>query len=337
MDFTTRLSVTIAGRLVQTVHEVTAKYDGAHIGSTCDIIVPLNCRIAYSPGSHETLTAYPQTQFKAGDPVQVLASYPNTGLPSINIFTGFLFEFKEGTPCVIRCIDYLPLLGHMQNLHAGSITLKNLITGILQGTGVSLILPTIDFTLVDITFRTISPWGILEWIKKCLGLNIALTGDQLYCNLASNTVNVVKFRSDRNLYGCNLQQPDTIWQGYRVKAWFVNEDGTKNSFEVGDTAGHLTEVYFYKVQDHSLYQQLASEALVKVRQRKFNGTVAGYLYPEVKLFDKIEYTDIRYPSRSGNYVCTGITYTLSDAGFHKEMKWAYLTDFIGLQASAINN
>lgn len=334
MDFTTKLVVNINGKIINTVHEVRAKYSSMHIGSTCEIIVPLNSILSYADKSKEFFTAYPINTFVVGDMVTVTASYPNTGLPDITIFAGTVFEFKEGTPCTIKCIDYLALLGHMQNLHYTSVTLKTLITTILKGTGISLLLPSLDLNLVNLTFRTMSPWAILEWIKKSIGLNISLSGTSLFCNVASTTLNTVAIHSGRNIYDSVLQQPDTVWQGYRVKAWFVHENGIKDSIEVGDKDGHLTEVYFYKVSaDITTYTNLASQALIKVRQRKFSGKVWGYLYPDVKLFDKIQYTDIRYPDKSGNYVCTEIEWLINDKGFHKEMTLAYLLDFINLPAT----
>jgi hypothetical protein len=329
MHFTTSLSVIIGGKLIKTVHSVKTKFDSKHIGSTCDIVVPLNTQIEYVNGKHDQLTAYTLSAFKVGDPVSVTASYPNTGFAPVTIFNGTVYEFTEGMPCSIRCIDYQNLLGHMQNITKYTGSLQGLIQKILAGTGVSLILPTVSMQLYQITFREMSPWSILEYIKKNIGLNISLQGTKLYCNVASNTLNTVIYRSDRNIYHCGLQQPDTVWQGYKVKAYFIQPNGVKDSFELGDNDGHMTEVYFYNVPtDLKTYQMLAASALDKCRQRKFSGEVNGYLYPDCQLFDKVQYTDVRYPDRNGNYVITELSHDISDKGFHRQMKWAYLVDFL---------
>lgn len=334
MHFTTDLIVIIDGKIINTVHSVKTKFDSKHIGSTCDIVVPLNAQISYQDEENDFLTSYivpTTTTFKVGDTVKITASYPNINGPYVTIFEGNVYEFKEGTPCTIRCIDYLPLLGHMQNISNYTGSLKNLVTKILQGTGISLILPTVDLQLFKITFRTMSPWAILEYIKKNIGLNISLQGNKLFVNVASTTLNHVIYASDRNVYSVNLQQPDTVWQGYKVKAWFIKENGIRDSLEVGDTDGHLTEVYFYKVQaDINTYTRLANEALVKVRQRKFSGHVSGYLYPDCQLFDRVSYTDIRYPDRSGDYVITELTHQIDDQGFHRHMTWSFLLDTLNL-------
>lgn len=335
MHFIASLTVVINNRLVSTIHSVKTKFDSKHIGSTCDIVLPLNSLIEYQDGAHDQLVAYVLSEFKPGDPVTVFAAYD--GYPRVTIFVGTVFEFKEGTPCTIKCIDYLALLGPTQNVAKYTGSMQTLITNVLNGvyspsktkTGVSLLLPTVGIQLSSITFRSMSPWAILEYIKKGIGLNIALQGNSLYVNVASNTQDVVYFDSSRNLFACELQQPDTIWQGYRVRAHFLQPNGVDDSLEIGDTEGHLTEVYFYNVSGGlPVYTTLANEALVKVRQRKFSGKVSGYLYPFVKLFDRINYTDVRYPDRSGQYVVTELSHEIDDKGFHQHMTWAYLLDTI---------
>lgn len=327
MHFEAKFSVTIGNKLVKTIHSVNTKYDAEHIGASCDIALPLNSTMQYVDGKHDLITAYTLTAFKVGDPVTVIASY--LGYPDVTIFQGNVFEFKEGMPCTIRCINYLSILGHIQNF-TGTITIKNLITQITKGTGINLMLPTIDLTLNKITFRSMSPWAILEYLKKNIGLNIALLDNSnLYCNVASNTLDTIVYKTDRNILTCELQQPDTVWQGFKVKAYFVKENGTKDSVEIGDTDGHLTEVYFYKIAGgQPTYLKLANQALVRCRQRSFSGSVETLLYPVPKLFDKVEFTNVRYPDQSGNYVVTGIQHSLSDKGFRIKMKWAFLVDFI---------
>lgn len=337
MHFEVDYTVQIADKLVQTVHSVKTKYDSAHIGSTCDIELPLNCVLKYAGGTNATLTAYALSTFNPGDKVTVNAWYITEAgviMQTVNLFTGYVFEFKLGFPLTIHCIDYLPLLQNLQNITSYTGTMKTLITNILAGTGISLILPTLDLTLVKISFKDMSPWGILDYLKKNIGINISLSGTKLYCNVASNTLNVIKFDSRYNVHSRGLQQPDTVWQGYRVKAWFINDNGTRNSIEVGDSTGHVVDVYFYKVQGGlPVYNKLAGEALNKVRQKKFSGQMGGYLYPMVGLFDRIDYTDFTYPQMNGSYVVTDIEHTLNDEGVLVNMRWAYLVDFLNQVAA----
>lgn len=326
MYFNCQISVQIGDKKLETVHAVESRNDSSHIGAECTIEVPVNCRIQYQNGNHDFLTDYPKNLFKVGDAVLIQAMYE--GYNWITVFKGFVSDFVEGTPTLIKCADFIYQLNQtVVDKNWKSISIKDLVIEILQGTGVTLILPTIDLQLENITFRLMSPAAVLEWLKKELGINISLSGDQLYMNIASNTVNSVKFRTDQNVIECSLQKPDAIFQNFRVKAWFIREDGTKDSYEVGNTTGQLHEVYFYKVKrDMSIYKKMAEEALNKIKQEKYHGRIETLLYPDCNIFDKAVFVDVRYPERSANYVITGMDFKIGDRGYHRILKLSYLSE-----------
>lgn len=326
MYFNTTLSVYINGILLQTICGVNTKNDGTHVGSECDIQVPLNCRILYKNGRNDFLVTQPQLIFNVGDTVSIRASY--LGMPVINVFDGFVTDFIYSEPMVIRCSDYVFQLNQkMINIDHETITLKNLLTQILDGTGVSLMLPIFDLTLTKITFLMMSPAAILDYLRKEIGINISLQGKQLYVNVASNTLNTVYHYTDRNVIKANLQKPNTIFQNYRVKAWFVNENGTKNSVEVGNTSGHLREVFYYKIpQNPTLYKKLAAEALNKIKMEKYKGTIETLLYPDCQLFDRAVFKSVRYPDTNADYVITSMNFDIGPKGFNRIIKYSYLSE-----------
>lgn len=334
MHFDTILNVTIANKQVQTVVDVRTKNESMHIGSECDITVPINCRIQYLDGKHNFLTDYPQVLFNVGDPVSVMASY--LGYPTVNVFQGFVTSFDYGMPMKIKCTDYL------YNLNQGVVTIsnysgsmKNLLTTVLKGTGVTLLLPVFDLPLVNITFRLMSPAAILDYLKKEIGINISLQGSQLYVNVASNTQGVVTHstgdiaskgvRPGGNVITVNLQQPNTIFQNYRVRCWFIHDNGTRTSIDVGNEGGRMREQWFYHIpNDPGLYQKLATEALNKVKMEKFTGNIETYLYPDCQLFDLANFTSIRYPAQNGQYVITANNFEIGRGGFHRKIKYSSL-------------
>jgi len=359
MYFNAHLSVVIGNKALQTVVSVKTNNDAQHIGAYCDLIVPLNCRIQYQDGKHDYLTDLARNLFKSGDPITVTAWYDN--FSPVTVFKGFVYDFLDGTPLTIKCLDYIywfnmGIFGSSRVLvkkatkkrdaitstgsSYKSITLKNLLQTLIDFVNdtidensdnvphTQLYLPVFDMTLVNITFAIMSPAAILEWLKKELGLNISLSGNLLYVNIASNTLNVVKYATDRNVIGKpKLQKKDASFQKIKLKAWFIKEDGTKDSLEIGDTvSGTLREVFFYKVKNKNLYQQMAQEALLKYSQHKFNGEIETLLYPDCDLFWKAQYTDIRYPDRTGNYVIQGMNFEIDEKGYHRRIKLAFLSD-----------
>lgn len=326
MYFACRISVTIGDKTVQTVSAVSVKNDSKEIGSTCKIVVPLACRIAYVGAPNTFLTDLAKNLFKSGDAVTVKAWYD--GFPQITVFTGFVYEFLEGTPMTIECMDNIYLLNQTSvSVAHTSIKLRNLLVEILKGTGVTLQEPTIDLTLINITFQLMSPASILEYFKKELGLNISLNNGQIYCNIASNTVAKAFLDTRINVLISDLQKPEAVFLKLKVKAWFVQENGKKSSLEVGDPNGELREVWFYKIPfSIAKYQQMAAEALIKYKQMKFSGNIETLLYPDMALFWKVQYLDQSYPDRNGNYTVVGMDFTLDRHGFHRKIKLAYLSD-----------
>ena len=170
-----------------------------------------------------------------------------------------------------------------------------------------------------------SPAAILTWLKKEIGLNITLKGNQLYVNVASNNLTNIFYDTRRNVIECKLQKQNTIFHKIKVKAWFIMQNGKKDSVEVGDPDGHIVDKFFYKVQRNAnLYNQLAQEALNKEKQKRYSGHIKTLLYPDCQLFDTAAYNDYRYPDRSGNYSITGIDIDINEQGYHRELKLADL-------------
>lgn len=217
---------------------------------------------------------------------------------------------------------------------------------------VTLLKPEFSFKLINITFVNMSPAAVLEHLKKELGFNISLSGSHLYANVASFTTGHVNLSTDKNVIESNLQSTNltkhhsnkskgqnSVFLRIKVKAYFAKEDGTKDSFEVGDPNGQLREVFFYKVDKGALkdigggqmvpenYIKLANEALNQAYMKRYTGSVETYLYPNINLFEKVTYNDIRYPERNGDYVCTSQKITLDDKGFHRQTKLAFLTNY----------
>ena len=221
---------------------------------------------------------------------------------------------------------------------------------------ITLIKPQFSFILENITFTNMSPAAVLEWLKRELGFNISLIGTQLYANVASNTINQVKLDSGINVLESNLQSTNlfknkqnayktkgsnSVFLRIKLKVYFENEDGTKDSIEIGDPNGQNRECYFYKVSKGNLteypigsgkfipenYLKFGNEALNQCYQKRYTGEVTTLLYPIINLFDRVTYNDKRYNERNGDYCVTAQQVTLDDKGFHRRLKLSFLTNY----------
>lgn len=315
---------------IETVHDVEIKNDIKQIGTFAKIEVPINCLIQYNNGQRNLFqTVIPYQFFASGDTVTITAQYE--GYPLKTLFQGYVYDFTEGMPTVIKCQDGIYLLNQTTlNLTYATTTLQTILATVLKGTGITVMPPpagqsVFDINLVDITFTLCSPAAILEYFKKNIGLHVSVIGKQLYVNVAGNVNNIVNLDSSINVIGCSLQKPDAVYSRIKVKAWFVKENGTKDSIEVGDPNGTLEEVYFYKIPDDvSTYQMLAEQALVKYKQFKYSGGVELLLYPDVDIYWSCNYNDVSYPDRSGVYYIVSVVTTCGDGGYRQKLKMSFL-------------
>ena len=362
MYYETQLSVIVNNQTISTIVKIDFKNYATQVGASCDITVPLNSYIEYSDPNTKLvyLTAIRSDMFPQGSVVEVKASYIENGtqLPTREVFSGFVYDFIVGMPLTIKCLDYiywfnLGIFGDNQvsTTNKAGTKIKNSGTGVnyksisfqalLQnlinfvnvniansGTNalpVSLILPIFDMPLVNITFINMSPAAILEWFKKELGINITFIKNQLYVNVASNTIGSINLSTKVNVLKSDLQTNLAAFQQIRMKCWFVQPNGTRSWVEVGSTTGIQEQHFFYKVANvGNTYNRLANEALLKAQQHHYKGELELLLYPICDLFYIVNYLDARYPEKNGQYYIIGINIVLSEKGFRQHIKVAWL-------------
>jgi hypothetical protein len=328
MYFIGHLKILIAGKLLETVTDVEITNDAAQLGANCDITVPLTIRIK---NEDQYLIDNVRNLFKSGDFVQVWAWYD--GYDQQYVFEGFLYDFLEGTPLKIRCLDYVYKLRQgTKNLAFPKAKISKVIGKILEGTGITLKKPFVEFDIVNMTFPNMSPAACLEWLKKELGLTVTIIGKELYFNIASNTLDNVKLDSSINVIKCEMQKPEAAFQKFKIKAYIKKANGTKEAVEIGDEDGQLREISLMCVpsqtakgtEKKNYHTQLADNALEQVRLGHYTGKITTLLYPFCDLFWMVDYTDKRYPERSAFYTVRANTLTLSKDGFHRELTTAFL-------------
>lgn len=372
MYFDAKLIVTINNIQILTIVSAKISNDSQKVGSSADIVLPLNSYISYQDTNtlEEYLTAIRTDTFSSGDPVVITAYYVN--YPQVELFRGYVYDTVLGMPLTIKCLDYiyffnLGIFGsnHVATtnkagtkikssgtgIHYKSIQFKDLLQQLVAFANqtianldtdtlpVELILPTIDMPLFDLTFINMSPAAILEYFKKNLGLNITFYGNKLWVNIASETNGLVKLDTSRNVLDSKLQTTLSIksrtsktsksvysaFERIRLKCWFVSANGTRSSIEVGDPDGIQEEQFFYKVSNvGNVYDTLANAALLSAQQHHYRGELELLLYPTCDLFYVVDYVDVRYPAKSGEYYITSIHIELGEKGFHRKIKVAFL-------------
>lgn len=97
---------------INSIVSVDMHNDGNHIGASCEIVMPLSARIEHDDSENHFIINPVRYSYNTGDHVIVNAKYE--GMESygnadgwVRIFEGFLYDFYEGTPLKIKCLDYI--------------------------------------------------------------------------------------------------------------------------------------------------------------------------------------------------------------------------------------
>ena len=228
------IQVLINGQLLQGINEYSIENDGQHLGSHCDIILPLAYINDYNQNKTGNLSLSKAgiVQSQTGYHIQVKAKYTgyenlvDSSLVDSNGFTtrfdGYIYDLYEGTPATLKCMDSAYLF-HLQTIDIGvptetnpesfTGTLYDLVVDILDiinspanlnngaDTPITIMNESdfIELDLQDITFFQMTPAAILMHLKKELGLNISIIGRQLYVGVASNQLKTVNVNSSVNV------------------------------------------------------------------------------------------------------------------------------------------
>jgi hypothetical protein len=176
-------------------------------------------------------------------------------------------------------------------------------------------------------------------------------GSELYVNVASNTTKEVKLDTGINVIKSDIQTnnlknantaraigANSLFLKIKLVAYFILDNGKKASITIGDENGEVVNNFFYNVKPDkkttlragvavpdNMYE-LAKEALIKAVQGRFKGQVETLLYPNYDLFWKVIYKDRRYEEKNGNYVVTSLKIKISEHGYHRTAKLAWLDD-----------
>lgn len=340
---------------VLTISEINIKNDHSQLGSDCEIIFPLTVKVE---NKGQYLIDTPRNLFKSGDRIQIKCKYVGY-TAELLVFDGFVYDFVEGSPLKMRCMDFAYLLrgglvGKKLNkidpitkepeigLTYVSGTITQVLNDILGNTGITLMENHLDFAIQNLSFINVSPYYCLEWIKKEMGITCTIIGQKLYFNLASNTQTNVRLQTNINVLTSGMQKPDGAFQKFKVQVNYKDVTGLKKAEEVGLENGETHTVNLYAIDKKTPkgqqdFNKLKDNSLENIKLGNYSGKITTYLYPNIELFDKIFYIDKRFPDRNGAYICRGYSIKIGKDGVHRELDLAFLRELLPNEAIPYQN
>lgn len=281
-------------------------------------------------------------------------AFDGSVLDKILAFDGFITDVVNGFPTVIKCEDYSFAL-RFGTINSNedwekSTPIQTIMTSLIgksndafkafrsnTQTQTSTFQKrdyTLDDTVASLSYDNTSfsgncnfkittptcPYFIVERLLGMYKLYGRVNGGVLYCGVGQDTSGqqTVKLSTTTNIIDRNIVRKNGFFDTYKVVVKFV--DGAKvNTYECGAEGGQTYPTQTIKGTSEDA-KGIGERALKGLRGISNSGTLTTLLYPEIHLFDYIEYTDTLFPELSGNYYVVGATLTCGESGYHRTLK-----------------
>lgn len=287
------------------------------ISSTAKIVIPRFYK--------QLENKYPLDYIKSGDKVTIEFGYEETG---INIeFEGYVREISADIPLEITCDQLYPLRQNNFVKSYKTVTLRQILTDITQGTFIKTI-ECPDVKLGKYIIDNASTYQVLDKIKEELGLYTKIIGDRMTVGFAWDwkvgfTAAHV-YDKQNNVKSSDLTYRLADQFNVRVRVKIRNKKSTEAYVEVGSKDKDAT-VYTieYAADTEAVAKEIAEARLKKQVYTGYVGSITGFGFPLTKAGDSVKILDSREPYREGTYLIEKVTKTYSSGGISRKNELAF--------------
>lgn len=287
---------------------------------------------------------------KTGARIQVYTWYHNN--PSLGQtfekrleFDGFIREVIGGFPTVIKCEDaaFILRFGTVTRSWDTATKLNTLVEEMCnlankefakfrQDNGFSMPVPKLvpsgrnmDSAFVLKPATGVSPYWVIE--KVVVGMyklysNVTIDADRalVYCGLGVSEADspTINLDTSVNVVARDIVPRNLLFENFKVTVRFI-EQGELKSITKGAKNGIPYELPFTPNRTALEMEKTALSVLAGLRANRNQGTITTLLYPEVRLFDYINYTDTIFTTLSGGYYVIGRKLTCGDGKGYRQI------------------
>lgn len=265
------------------VHSCTIVEDTSTLTDTCELLLPKKISWEGFEGLNLPI--------KRGDAITVELGYDDERDLKVR-FKGFVRTIDNKNPIKIYCEDGMFLLKTVEAQKKGyaKVTLKQLLTDLLSGTGIAFRLIDEDILLgpYRVTKNTVAEE--LNELKNEFGLRAYFRNDSgtpyLYVGF---TYPFDGRKRGRFLFGENIIEEDFVYRiaedvRIKMKAISVDDKNQRIALELGDKDGELYTVYKYNVGRDEL-RRFAESELVRFKTTGFKGSFKTFGEPLMRKCD----------------------------------------------------
>jgi hypothetical protein len=269
-------------------------------------------------------------EVKVGDSVMIEAGYVETEIKCY--FKGVVKAVNAGERVRIDVEDGMFTLRHKPIiLTAKKIKLKELLSKILSGTGVSVSPRTADMLVDEFQYNG-NVAGALAVVKERLNLTVYLNADNvLYAGLEEAemlSADEQKAARIKLTYGRNIIENSVSYQTkesapLKVVVKGKAKDGKETVAEAGMEGGSKQTHYRYNVTDKAALKLIAEQLYSQQSYDGFRGTLTIWGIPIATPGGTVEYKNENYKDNEGRYFIKAVETTFSAAGLRQRLTMGY--------------
>jgi hypothetical protein len=327
MSLILRCEIQIGKAKFKAVSDLTITKSIYSIAQTCVIKLPISAVLKNTDGlSTPVIIA---DYIKKGDEVNVTLWYDS--FEKKQEFFGFVKMINRKQPLEIECENAVFLLrGKTFKKSFKTVTLKQLLTFITEGTGITLH-PSIEkeeYKLEIKNFQIPDKDGIwvLEQLRELYMQTVYFTGDkELYVGLAyTNQTATVKYAIGKNIINTNdLKWQDSEDVKIKVRCVYWDKKGKHHevSFgddkvikELADSDVQVRTIHLHDIKDEAQLKQIAQAEAEKYKYSGYRGKFDAFLVPYCEPMMVADIQNKQYPERAGRYFVSGIVITYGTGG-----------------------
>lgn len=264
-----------------------------------------------------------EQEIKAGDKVTITLAYKDV-IETVE-FEGYVRWLKPNTPTItIECEDAMYLIRQKQiNHNFGKTTLNDVLTYIVDGTGVQLAadLPEVNFD--KFLLKNVNGAQALEKLKDEYGLYVFIDDDgKLFAGLrqTKNIGNEQLYNIYKNVVSHDLRFRRAEDVRISLKVVGVLKDNKKVEVVVGDTSGEQRTLYKYNISDVDQLKKIGEAELSDMKFTGYEGSITSFLEPFCTRGYTANIEDKNYPDRTGNYFVPKVTTTFGTGGARRKIE-----------------
>lgn len=318
--FTLCSEITIGGKRMGGVHDVTVKRSIYAPGATATLQVPATAVLKQQgepPANVETAR-----QIKPGDPVEIRLGYD--GQSNVE-FRGYVRHIVMQTPLRIECEDeFYATRSRTVTLPGGTTTLRDLLGLCGLDVGYAEELPLKNFNVGGKSRTTVS--RVIEALGAAYGLNLFFDLDGKFhaCWQGNYRTKTVRYELRRNVIDdSSLRYPDPTDRKVQVKVVSFQKDGTKKEVTEGEASGDknrgtVVTRHFYGITDTKTLRTIAQSELL--RQNSCEGSITTFLVPFAEPGMLAMIDDPVYKEKGGDYEIESVETTFSRSGARRKIE-----------------